>query len=102
MTDTQHTTITLDTPIKRGADLLEKIVVRKPDANDMRGLSLLGVVRMDTDVLINLLPRISDPQLNMGEVLRMSPADLVQVGAFLAETLIPKSLQAAAAASVTN
>lgn len=87
-------TITLETPIKRGDSQIEQLVVRKPCGSELRGTSLFGVARMDADAIMTLLPRISEPPLISAEVLRMDPADLVQVGVFLAEQMVPKSLQA--------
>ena len=89
-------TVTLETPIKRGDTQIEQLVIRKPCGSDLRGTSLFGVARMDADAIMTLLPRVSEPPLLAHEVLRMDPADLVQVGVFLAEQLVPKSLQVAA------
>lgn len=102
-TDTNdRQTITLETPIKRGDTQIEQLVIRKPCGSELRGTSLFGVARMDADAIMTLIPRISEPPLISSEVLRMDPADLVQVGVFLAEQLVPKSLQAAAQEALGN
>lgn len=96
ITDTNdRLTITLETPIKRGDTQIEQLVIRKPCGSELRGTSLFGVARMDADAIMTLLPRVSEPPLLAHEVLRMDPADLVQVGVFLAEQLVPKGLLAA-------
>lgn len=95
-------TITLETPIKRGDTQIKQLVIRKPCGAELRGTSLFGVARMDADAIMTLLPRISEPPLIAAEVLRMGPADLVQVGVFLAEQLVPKSLLAAQQEALGN
>lgn len=93
-TDTNdRQTITLETPIKRGETQIEQLVIRKPCGIELRGTSLFALARLDADAVMTMLPRISEPPLISAEVLRMDPADLVQVGVFLAEQLVPKSLQ---------
>ena len=96
-TDTNdRLTITLETPIKRGETQIEQLVIRKPCGAELRGTSLFALARLDADAVMSLIPRISEPPLISAEVLRMDPADLVQVGVFLAEQLVPQRLQAAA------
>ncbi|WP_247392571.1 phage tail assembly protein, partial [Ralstonia pseudosolanacearum] len=43
----QTTTITLDTPITRGEQTISTITVRKPGAGELRGVSLMDLMRMD-------------------------------------------------------
>lgn len=95
-------TVTLETPIKRGETQIEQLVIRRPCGSELRGTSLFGVARMDADAIMTMIPRISEPPLLAHEVLRMDPADLVQVGIFLAEQLVPRSLQAAQQEALGN
>jgi len=94
--------IALETPIKRGDTQIEQLVIRKPCGSELRGTSLFALARLDADAVMTLIPRISEPPLISAEVLRMDPADLVQVGVFLAEQLVPKSLQAAQQEAMGN
>ncbi|ACO79883.1 Phage P2 GpE-like tail protein [Azotobacter vinelandii CA] len=92
MTSTTKT-ITLDTPIQRGEQIITSVELRKPDAGSLRGVSLTDVLRMDVNALITVLPRISTPALTQPELMRLDPADLVQLGSEVAAFLLPKSAQ---------
>jgi len=91
---TQNQTVTLDTPITRGEQVITAIDLRKPDAGSLRGVSLSDLLQMDVNALIAVLPRISTPTLTAPEVNRMDPADLLQLGSVVAGFLLPKSARA--------
>ena len=38
-------TVTLDTPLKRGEQLIEKVTLRKPMSGELRGLSLNDILQ---------------------------------------------------------
>ena len=82
--------VALDTPLKRGETEITELTLRKPSSGELRGLSLAEVLRMDTDSLVVLLPRISNPSLTPVEVRQMDPADLVQCGGEIASFLLTK------------
>lgn len=82
--------VELDTPLKRGETEITELILRKPASGELRGLSLAEVLRMDTDSLVTLLPRISTPSLTPVEVRQMDPADLVQCGGEIASFLLTK------------
>lgn len=82
-------TVTLDTPIVRGAQTITKITLRKPKAGELRGTSLNSLVNLDIDSLGKVLPRISSPMLTEFDVREMDPADLVQLGVAFADFLLP-------------
>lgn len=88
--------ITLDTPIKRGDNDIDTIVLRKPSAGELRGVTLTDLLQMDVAALTKVIPRISDPALTEAEVARMDPADLVQIGGTVAGFLLPKAALAEA------
>lgn len=88
--------IALDTPIKRGETEITAIELRKPDAGALRGCSLRGILDLQADDLIKLLPRITEPPLTVHEAARLDPADLVQMGAVIAGFLLPKQALAQA------
>lgn len=93
-------TITLDEPIKRGETTITRIELRKPNAGALRGCSLRALLDFETDAIIKVLPRISEPPLLEGECNRMDPADLVKAGAVIAGFLLSKEVKAAAAEQV--
>jgi hypothetical protein len=89
MPDQKPNTITLDTPIKRGEQVIAEITLRKPSAGELRGTSLNALVNLDVDALGKILPRISSPTLTEFDVREMDPADLVQLGVAFADFLLP-------------
>lgn len=56
-------TVTLDTPIKRGDQLIETVTLRKPMSGELRGLSLNDILQNDVLSLQKVIPRISTPML---------------------------------------
>ncbi|WP_353980959.1 phage tail assembly protein [Salinicola endophyticus] len=88
--DGTRATIALDTPIVRGEQRIDEIVLRKPSAGELRGVNLADVLQMQTDALIKLIPRLSQPSLTEHEARQMDPADLVQCGSDIAGFLLSK------------
>jgi hypothetical protein len=86
----ESVTVQLDTPIQRDGDKIEKLVLRKPMAGELRGLSLAEVLNLDVDSVTKLIPRISTPTLTEQEVRNMDPADLVEAGKEIAGFLLQK------------
>jgi hypothetical protein len=86
----ESVTVQLDTPIQREGDKIEKLVLRKPMAGELRGLSLAEVLNLDVDSVTKLIPRISTPTLTEQEVRNMDPADLVEAGKEIAGFLLQK------------
>lgn len=84
--------ITLDTPIKRGEQTIEKLTLRKPTAGELRGVKLFDLMQMDVTALIAVLPRITEPALTQPDAQNMDPADLMQCGIEVAGFLAPNSL----------
>ena len=82
-------TVTLDTPIVRGAQTITEITLRKPVSGELRGTSLSSLVSLDIDALVKVLPRIATPQLTEFDVRELDPADLVQLGVTFADFLLP-------------
>lgn len=90
MSKPESVTVQLDTPIQRDGDKIEKLVLRKPMAGELRGLSLAEVLNLDVDSVTKLIPRISTPTLTEQEVRNMDPADLVEAGKEIAGFLLQK------------
>ncbi|MBD8236960.1 phage tail assembly protein [Pseudomonas fluorescens] len=86
-------TVVLDTPIRRGTSTIDSITLRKPNAGELRGVSLAELLQMDVDSLIKVLPRISSPTLTTVEVTSMDPADLFAISAKVSGFLLQKSMK---------
>lgn len=87
------TTVELDTPIVRGETEISELTLRKPTAGELRGVNLADVLQMQTDALMTLIPRLSNPSLTAPEVRQMDPADLVQCGGEIAGFLVSKRVR---------
>ncbi|CAB5719376.1 Phage tail protein E [Delftia tsuruhatensis] len=83
--------ITLDVPLRRPGGELVKVLVRRPNAGALRGLSLVELLHMNVTALQTLLPRVTEPMLHKAEVLQLDPADLVTLGTEVASFLVPKA-----------
>lgn len=86
-------TVTLDTPIERGEQLIEKVTLRKPTAGELRGLSLNDILQNDVLSLQKVIPRISTPILTEQDVANLDPADLMQLGSKISYFLVPKAMK---------
>lgn len=91
MQSKQSAVISLDTPIKRGEQEIASVTLTKPLAGALRGVTLTDVLQLDVIALSKVLPRISNPTLTDQDVLRMDPADLLQLGTEVAGFLVPNS-----------
>lgn len=87
-------TIKLDVPIRRGETIFESIDLRRPLAGELRGTSIFAIARMETDALVTVLPRVTQPPLIEHEVLKLDAADLMQCGLALSGFCMPRALQA--------
>jgi hypothetical protein len=74
-TDPGLETITLETPIRRGDQVIRQIALRKPIAREMRGLQVGPLVQGDVNAVMALIPRISMPTLVAQEVEELSIED---------------------------
>ncbi len=84
-------TVTLDTPIRRGTTTIDSITLRKPSSGELRGVSLVELLKMDVASIMKVLPRISAPSLTAVEVSGMDPADLLELGSKISGFLLQKS-----------
>jgi len=88
--DKQTATIILETPIKRGDQEITVITLRKPGSGELRGVSLMDLMRMDVTALHTVLPRITEPTLTAADVSKLDPADLVQIATEVTGFLLTK------------
>ena len=70
-------TVTLVKPLKRGETEIKEITFREPDTGCLRGLEMFGILRMDVNTHRTLVPRISNLDANLFDML--NPRDLVSV-----------------------
>lgn len=90
---TTKTTITLQSPIKRGETEILQLEIVKPNASALRGASLRGLLDLQTTDILTVLPRVTMPALTPMETSLIDPADLVQIGAELAGFLLPNYIK---------
>ena len=60
-------------------------------AGDLRGVSLVELMQMNTDAIVKVLPRVSHPSIVPHEVKDMDITDVLQVGTELVNFLLPAS-----------
>ena len=90
--DKTETTVTLDYPIQSaGNQEIKAVTVRKPSSGALRGLALTDLLRMETNALQTILPRVTQPMLVKQDVEKLDPADLVQLGTAVVGFLVPKA-----------
>lgn len=90
--DKTTTTVQLDYPIKSAGDQeITTVTVIKPIAGALRGLSLTDLLRLETNALSQILPRVTQPMLVKQDVEKLDPADLVQLGTAVVGFLVPKA-----------
>lgn len=87
--------VTLDTPIIIGETKVTEINVRRPQAGELRGLSLSALLNLDYGALETLLPRITIPPLHKQHIMAMDPSDFTQLGSEVMDFLLPKDAKAA-------
>ncbi|HIB8991442.1 TPA: phage tail assembly protein [Citrobacter braakii] len=84
--------VTLDTPIKRSGQIIEKITLIEPNAGTLRGVSLAAVAQSEVDALIKVLPRMTYPALTESELSAMKLPDLLQLAGKVIGFLSPSSV----------
>lgn len=89
----KNPSITLDEPIKRDKQAIESISIRKPKSGELRGINLADLLQMNTDAIMKVTPRVSDPTITIQEAEALEPADLLKIGAAIASFLLPKEVQ---------
>ena len=74
-------TVTLETPIKRGDQVITSLSLRKPASGELRGVALADLLKLDVSALITVLPRITSPSLTAHEAGQLDLVDLTAIGA---------------------
>ena len=83
--------VDLDEPIKRSSVEIKRLLIRKPNAGALRGVTLMALVQVDVQALRTVLPRVCDPILTPAEINSLDPADLLNTGATLASFFMSKA-----------
>ncbi|KGH12141.1 phage tail protein [Comamonas thiooxydans] len=82
----------MDVPLTLAGDkTVTTVIVRKPSSGALRGLALSDLLRLQTDAIQTILPRVTDPMLTKNVVQTIDPADLVALGGAVASFLLPKA-----------
>lgn len=68
--------ITLSEPIRRGETLISDIVLRKPRAGELRGLSVQDLMTARASAVLDILPRIAMPPITQAEADNLAAEDL--------------------------
>jgi hypothetical protein len=84
-------TITLDTPIKRGEQVIAAVTLIKPNTGTLRGVSLADVANSDVNALIKVLPRMTYPSLTEPEVAALELPDILAMAGKVVGFLAPNS-----------
>lgn len=87
-------TVTLETPIKRGDQVITDVAVRKPAAGELRGVQLASLLQLDVAALIAVLPRVTSPTLTTHELGQLDPADLLAFGGKVVDFFTTKAERA--------
>lgn len=85
-------TVNLDEAIQRGGQTIDTVKLRRPKSGELRGLSMVDLVKLEVDALQKLLPRISDPMLTPQDLAELSPGDMFQLATEVAGFLLPKGM----------
>ncbi|KFC80543.1 phage tail assembly protein [Buttiauxella agrestis] len=83
--------ITLETPVKRGEEVIKTLTFTKPNAGTLRGVSLADVASSDVNALIKVLPRMTYPALTEAEIIRLELPDMMTLAAKVIGFLAPAS-----------
>jgi hypothetical protein len=72
--------VTLKNPIKLGDKKeIKSIDIREPKAGDMRGISVLDVMRLEVSAYRELLPRITSPIITKAQIDDMYFCDITKM-----------------------
>lgn len=80
MAVTKLNSVPLSKPVTIDGEEVEEITLRKPYPGELRGLAMTDVLRMETDALLKLLPRITQPPLSPQQLsAEIEPEDFMEL-----------------------
>ncbi|PTR05481.1 MULTISPECIES: phage tail assembly protein [unclassified Novosphingobium] len=80
--------VNLRQPVVRGEQKIASIMLRQANGTVLSGISLFDLMRMDTNEIVKILPRISEPPLTVAEAKLLSGPDLFEIGQELSAFLL--------------
>lgn len=87
----QENIVTLDTPVKRGEQVIATVTLIKPNTGTLRGVSLADVANSDVNALIKVLPRMTYPSLTESEIAALELPDILAMAGKVVGFLAPNS-----------
>lgn len=76
--------VMLDSPIKRGEHEIEALTIVAPRIEVMRKFSMLDLIRMETNTILNILPFVTKERLQKHEIEQIGMPDLLEIGVKIA------------------
>lgn len=89
-------TVDLDTPLKRGDQEFDKVILRKPLGGALRGVKSVDILNLDISAAAKVVGRISTPVITEAEFLEMEAEDCLAITTEIAGFLLQKRQKAAA------
>lgn len=86
-------TVNFDEPLQRSGGDVASVQILRPRAADLKGVSLMDVMQMQTDAIAKVLPRITQPTLVAADVDALAPADLLKCAVEVIGFLLPKDAE---------
>lgn len=74
-----ETIVTFTAGFKRGETDIKEVLLRKPKARALRGLSLVNLLQLDVNSIATVAPRITTPSMTENDVFELDPADLTKL-----------------------
>lgn len=106
MENTPTITLKFPKPFIRGTGdnkvEFNEVVFRQPNAQDLTGLTTMGVTAGDVNQLKILIPRISDPQITSQEVAKMPFPELATISGVLIDFLQQSELEVISNSKTSN
>lgn len=88
---TEPKTITLSKPLKFGDSEIVTVTINAPRPSQLRGLSLIDILKLDTNAIGQLLPRVTEPGLDPSQIDELSLADFTAMAVALQGFFSPSS-----------
>lgn len=79
LNDTQ-VEVSLKKPVQHGDSSISSVIVREPTESTLRGLSLIDVLKLESQALTILIPRVTSPTLHANHTAALSAADRLKLG----------------------
>ena len=88
--------VELDTPLKRGDQVITKIILRKPLGGALTGAKVVDLLNLDLVAASKVVRRISSPVITAQEFLAMEAEDCTAIAGEIANFLLQKRQKAEA------